>query len=62
MRHRHVTLTLAMVISSILAGLVLLGASSQQGSPPPFPVTFNGTVTVQGSPAPEGLSGGGLYR
>ena len=56
MRHRHVTLTLAMVISSILAGLVLLGASSQQGSPPPFPVTFKGTVTVQGSPAPEGLS------
>ena len=56
MRHRHVTLTLAMVISSILAGLVLLGASSQQGgSPPPFPITFNGTVTVQGSPAPEGL-------
>ena len=57
MRHRHVTLTLAIVISSILAGLVLLGASSQQGgSPPPFPVTFKGTVTVQGSPAPEGLS------
>ena len=56
MRHRHVTLTLAMVISSILVGLVLLGASSQQGSPPPLPITFNGTVTVQGSPAPEGLS------
>ena len=55
MRHRHVTLTLAIVISSILAGLVLLGASSQQGSLPPFPVTINGTVTVQGSPAPEGL-------
>jgi hypothetical protein len=46
-----------MAISSILVGLVLLGASSQQGgSPPPFPVTFKGTVTVQGSPAPEGLS------
>ncbi len=56
MRHRHVTLTLAMAISSIIAGLVLVGASSQQGSPPPFPVTFKGTVTVQGSPAPEGLS------
>ena len=52
------TLALGFVVLAALLAFALSGGSPvhAQGSPPPGPVTYSGTVTVGGSPAPDGLS------
>ena len=42
------------VLFSLVAGLSILGAVSQQGDP--LPIIFSGPVFIQGQPAPVGLS------
>ena len=46
---------LAVVLTSIVAGTLALGAVPQQEIPA-FPVVYSGKVSIQGAPTPEGLS------
>ena len=52
------TLTLGIAVLAALLAFALSGGGTvhAQGSPPPGPVVYSGTVTVGGSAAPDGLS------
>ena len=52
------TLALGIVVLAALVAFALSGGSpvQAQGQPPPGPVTYSGTVTVGGQPAPDGLN------
>ena len=46
---------LVAIVSSLMIGLVILGAAPQQGIPQ-FPIIYGGDVTVQGQPVPTDVS------
>lgn len=55
---RHITF-LAIVCSLVLGGFAAMGVAPQQGERPPQPFFqdfFSGRITVQGAPAPPGLT------
>ena len=48
--------TIVAVLLSLGVALLVLGAAPSQQDRPPFPITYKGNVTIQGQPAPAGLS------
>ncbi|MCE2463568.1 MAG: hypothetical protein J4F46_06630 [Dehalococcoidia bacterium] len=46
---------LVAIVSSLMIGLVILGAAPQQGIPQ-FPIIYGGDVTVQDNPVPTNIS------
>ena len=46
---------LVAIASSLIIGLIILGAAPKQNIPP-FPIIYLGDVSVQNRPAPEGIS------
>jgi hypothetical protein len=51
---RRNPLTLVALLTTVAVTLVILGAAPRQGVP--LPLTYSGTVTIQGRPAEAGLS------
>ena len=50
-------LSFAVALATVVALLLTSGAGviEAQGQPPPGPVTYTGTITIGGAPAPDGL-------
>ena len=48
--------TIVAVLSSLVVAMLVLGAAPSQQDRPPFPITYKGNVSIQGQPAPAGLS------
>ena len=50
-------LTFAVALATVVALLLTSGGGviEAQGQPPPGPVTYSGTITIGGAPAPDGL-------
>ena len=50
---RRTPITLTLLLATAVVALLTLGAGQ---AIPPFPLTYSGNLTVQGNPAPAGLS------